>query len=751
MTTWGGYLSIGSGASLRVGLDFSYSPSTVTPTTNTVTVSWTLRAQLSGASASGTDNWTVSGDATGSGSKSWSINGNGGTTTIASGTKSVSLIREQTQKFTLTGTLFDAGPSAADPKVTASMTVPARPVDVPAAPSGLTVTRSSDSRQNLSWTHNGTAIAPYASQRVRRDTFRDGAWQGWAVIANISATASSYADTSTMADRKYRYAVEAVNSAGSSGWHYGSGGSNGISTTPARATTAPTAQKTAGGDIVLTRPALSSIADEWDWQWSGDGGASWVVMGLYVPISETTVLYDTADPTKTHMFQVRPRVTNPALRPDWSPSSQAIQLEAPPNAPTNLAPAVADATEAIVLSWAHNPVDTTPQRRYQLRYRVAGTSTWTTPAIVTATSSQATIPAGTWTNGQQIEWQVATWGNHATGSSWSASQVMTLSARPVAGVTTPGGLVTGSRLTLTWSYHDEESSAQARWSAELVSGGQVVESRGGYGDAHTTHFAGTTLADGATYTVRVRVMDGHGLWSEWAERTFAVDYLPPPTPTLAATFHKDEGYTTLTPDVAPAGTGEVEAVSVSVWRAGDGGWVLVADELAPGTTVTDMIPPLGTTVTYRAIATSALPSTAESVHVPVDTSTRWVFFNFGPGFGSVVRLWGNLSASQSVGRQRTLHHFAGRPDPVEFAGGERTRTYEVTGRLFAPWQPPDKTSTAEEFFDLADAPAPVCVRDPEGVRLFCSVGEVPVANHLQVARTVSVPLTKISWAEDVQA
>src|SRR5690606_10959995 len=141
-------------------------------------------------------------------------------------------------------------------------------------------------------------------------------------------------------------------------------------------------------------------------------------------------------------------------------------------------------------------------------------------------------------------------------------------------------------------------------------------------------------------TVEVTAWDGSGLASEPATETFTVTWAKPPTPTGTATWHKDDGYVSLSVD-APNPTGaEVAVDHLQVWRATGADWMLVADNLALGQSITDMTPPTGGVVVYRVAAVSGLPSTAWSADIAVSTPTRWVFLNYGPGFGQVVRVWG---------------------------------------------------------------------------------------------------------------
>src|SRR5690606_12652134 len=149
----------------------------------------------------------------------------------------------------------------------------------------------------------------------------------------------------------------------------------------------------------------------------------------------------------------------------------------------------------------------------------------------------------------------------------------------------------------------------------------------------------TTLADATTYRWDVRVQSAAGLWSAWDEVTFNVAYATPPAPVVSLLWLPETGAVAAQVDVAAPGVGEVAAVSCS--RGGEtvAGWTLVAEGVAPGSSVADYVPPLNSVVAYKATAYSASPSAIDSAVTQVSTDgARHVFVNGGGGFSDVVRL-----------------------------------------------------------------------------------------------------------------
>lgn len=758
-TTWGSYVSA-SGVSLRAGLDLSYSPSSLTATTTSVTVSWKLLLQLSSGFANGNDDWAVSGAVATSGVKSWSLTGSGAVTTIASGTKTVTL-GSSTQAFTMSGSVSNLAGSTNRALVTATLTVPKKLGEVPAVPASITSTRVSDTRIDLS------CEAAAGAQKYEWSRYQGGASE-WVPLA--TTTAPAYVDASTRASRHYRYRVRAVNAAGPSAWRSASGSSPAYSawedTTPATPA-APTVEKTAAADIVVGWGGGDPLPplDGWRVEHSADGGTTWDPIGpARIKFPTVGWTHVNPDPATSHTYRtVALTLYGDAPSSKPSPKSATLSVATPPLKSTDIGPDVADAREDVVLTFRHRPgADGAKQTAVEYAWCpwTAGTPStgWTYGGKIVTAEGQVTVPAGTWTNTNQpesgVEVRVRTWGAHSSPSPWSDSEFIVLTDRPVVSILSPDPVVRGPELFAAWSYSDSgyQGTKSTAWRAVLTAAdGTVLETRSGT-TQKAVRFA-TVLADQTTYTLTVTARDREMLWSQVEELTIRTDFLLPPAPDVAAIFYPDDGYTAATvtiPNRPPQPDQQLAALDhIRLDRSTTDGWVTVIDNIAPGDSVTDMLPPLGRAVSYRAVAVSTIGSTAYG-YTTVDTSSRWCFVNHGPGFAAVARIWGNLSNGRDFSRTKTQRRYAGRRYPVERAGQSRDQTYKLSGVLFAPWlRRPDLTSSYEDFMAAADAPAPVCVRDPEGVRLFVSTGSVSLSDYPSVHPKLSLDLTVIDYDEDV--
>lgn len=326
---------------------------------------------------------------------------------------------------------FTASLSGAYNGVTPSKSVtdaiPARPYAAPAAPSNVGVSRVSDTQTTITWTRNATSGKPYDNMYLQRST-NGGAWA--TVSSSISGTATSYTN-GTAANSKYKYQIRAENSAGNSAFV----ASPDIYTTPA----VPGAP---------TRTEISGPIQQITWSNSGMGYSEYqteiigykndVSVGVIGTVASGVATFDhttsnavspytTSDRWK---YTVRHRTASGTLlrSAETAFTSETAGVTSPPNAPTNLHPAgvVKDPTKANDLTWQHNSTDSSGQQKFIVRHRVNGTSTWTTIAEVTSTSSAWTMPANTYTSGQDVEWQVQTKGSDATYSAFSSSAVFTM-------------------------------------------------------------------------------------------------------------------------------------------------------------------------------------------------------------------------------------------------------------------------------------------------------------------------------------
>lgn len=744
--TWGTEVRNSTGNGMRVGYEFSQSPGSVGAGTSSVTVTVKVYVWTRAPVYDSNNSFSVSGSFSWSGNAGISHGTGGGTTLVRTLSRTVSPSYAGTVKSSVSVSLSGIAPIGGTARVSGSHNTGKRPITSPDAPSNARVSRQSDARQNVSWTRNNpsTASKPYQSQELQRWNIGD---ESWRTIANLSASASSHADSSTTANQQYRYRVRSKNSAGASGWAY----SPYISTMPA----APSGLKAVkqGGNIRLSwsNSGIRKMngVEVWLTEDGVDAGSRHILIGG----SPTGWTHTAPDPGSTWRYRVKSMVgpngtseTGPDIYSAFSNRSNIVQLLTTPAAPTKLAPSsgARDVSETdLVLTWQHNDRDSTEQTGYDLRYRLDG-GAWVTVTDRASTASRKTFPAGTFENGQQFEWQVRTYGDYNVApaySPWSTSAILTFSSRPAVTILEPEPLINSSRVTTSWSFFDPEGAAQTSYRVRLEnSEGTSVYDRTLNGSASSLAVP-VTVADGGTYTVLVSARDGDGLWSAESSQLFTVDYADPPIPTVEAYWDLDLGGVVVNFDHPEPGPEEVPVVSAELWRSANGeDWALVAAELDVSTSVVDFIPALDAVNYYRVTSVSALPSRRDSAPRPVITDCKgWVFVNGGPGFAQVAKIRDNAEASYEVDRTRARHHFAGRTHPMETAGDARTQKISLSARIGGG------SSSVEEWEAIADLAAPLCYRD-RSRRVFVGINPVS-STYKQVTKEISMSFEKVDYIE----
>lgn len=594
---------------------------------------------------------------------------------------------------------------------------------VPPAPSGISVSRTSDTNFTISWTDNpnGT-VAPYTAITLQRLDSPSGTW---ATIANLAGTATSFNDTSTTANHYYQWRVSASNDAGTSAYATSS------------------AWQTQPADP--TNPVLKAVPSGLQFTWDEPVGYTnysttlryykdGVLQTDTISVSAGTKTYTLTGVTLTSTYKFGVKLsstTGYSSVSNWVDSA-SVPASTPPNAPTNLAPSgsTIDAAKSNTLTWKHSPgTDGSDQTAFQVRWSTNGGSTWTTSAKITSTSQSYALAAGTVANGQTLTWQVATYGVSTTIGPWSASASVNTSATPIVTITTPSSTtLTTSVLVVNWTYSDAESTAQSYWAVELYDqvSGKLLEQKSG-NDASTSVTLSTAIVDSGTYTLKVRVQDGSGLYSNWVTMNLTGSFTPPAVPLLDATYDNDSGVTilTLTPIAVTPGV-TVAASSVNIQRqildlqtGAYGDWETIASNVAPDATLIDTTAPLAGDGQYRTVVYSAIPSTRISDPVvPDGQEDFWVYVSGGDDFRTVCRFYGNISMSRSVGRTRSYYNFAGRKKPVAYASDTTQRSQAWSGVL------DDQSSTPDEWEALIENCDVLLLRSPLGHRIYGSIDQL---------------------------
>lgn len=208
---------------------------------------------------------------------------------------------------------------------------------------------------------------------------------------------------------------------------------------------------------------------------------------------------------------------NQTLTSDW----MTLSVEDVPPTAWAISPkdVVVDGSKDQIFIWGHASSTGTAQSKTDLQKSTDG-STWQTLATVTGAARQWTCPAGTLTSSIKY-WRVRTYNADGIAGEWSdAAQIVVIAAPTAPSIQIKS---TGPRPSISW-----QTSEQEAYQVELdgaLSGGTH------YG-TEKTWTSPAYLADGS-HTVRVRVQNQYGMWSDWGAAALPVTNTPGASITLS--------------------------------------------------------------------------------------------------------------------------------------------------------------------------------------------------------------------------
>ena len=182
---------------------------------------------------------------------------------------------------------------------------------------------------------------------------------------------------------------------------------------------------------------------------------------------------------------------------------------------------VIDATIVNRFSWQHIISTGTPQSKADLQWSADGT-TWNTLATVTGENQYYDVPANKFTSGTKY-WRVRTYNTDGTPSEWSdKAEFIAINAPSAPSIVIQS---TGPRPRITWQTTEQEAY-QLTLSSGYASGTVYGTEKAWRSPVY--------LADGS-YTVRVRVQNKYGMWSEWSAAALPVSHTEGEAITLTVT------------------------------------------------------------------------------------------------------------------------------------------------------------------------------------------------------------------------
>lgn len=680
--SWGSWAAGQSGSQSRLGVD-----RTVTSTASTTTVTLTIYLEFSGYVAQSSATLTLSGAHSASQGVSLSFSGSG---TRNLGTFTNTFTRSYTTAQTKTTNVSVTGFAGGSPTLSTSSTVPRRAYAAPSAPTSVTVTRVNDSSADVSWSAPTSSSAPVEEVNIIRQV-NDGGWvYGGAWVSQATGTLRV---TGQARGNRYRWAVKSHNRDGESAWTY----SPWLYQRPLDVGNVTAARS--GTDIVV------SWVDRNAYQYGGariyDNG----VEVATVPAGTTTWTHTAPSTATTHTYRVEAYYGALTAAPV---SSNTVQLLAAPLAPTNLSPngGYVAATTSQRLEWSHNSADGTPQKNYELRVRRVGTTTWTTYSSTTLEYRNITVSTFA-ADGQAIEWQVRTRGEHPDWSPWSQVASFAVASRPTVTISTPtaGQVVDAATTPVTFTI----SRVPATWTVEVRdSSNATVWTRTDYTLTSPVTVTAGALRNGETYTTRVWATEK--VDSTVQTRAISVSYAQPDPPTLEGEWDTTIGATRITV-IPPAGSTPAPD-TITVYRA-DGRLIGTLTGTLQTTILTDEEAPIHEEAAYYATSTATVAGqTVDSAPSPTLNLGRIPELANYLTVGSLtvrLRHMPDLARVDTTSDLQLIDLDDGTPDPVAIFGPKQRATTNLAGLLLdTPAQ--SAQEQADQFRQLALTPDLVLLR-----------------------------------------
>lgn len=676
---------------------------------------------------------------------------------------------------------------------TCSVTIPKLVYKTPAAPSGLKLTRVSDTSVKISWTNNPDAsnLKPYTGLTVQRSVGSGGGDQGgWSTVVSLGSTTSSYTSSGLSANSRYRYRVRATNSAGSSSWVT----SSYVYTKPSApktvtATKTSTTTATVTADVSNSYPATVWVdrkVGDGDWDYLADAG-----------LSGATATYTDGDIPSSPSVQYRMGVrvyqltaTSSTILKSGNTTSNELKLAVAPNAPTVTGPTgtLAAGTTA-TWTWTPNHPDGSAQTAAQVELVNQSGATSTTDitgATTTWTRDGSLNTPGT------IKLRIRTKGLHEDWGAWSAYTTLTFAYPPQASLILPD-LVEALPFTIEWDITDTTGVSQQRLT--ITQDDATILDRTPQNNTRTlTVTSSDCIPANGTITVTLTVRGGSGLETTTTAST-QVGYVPPGPPLASVgvdqtdcSCHITVEYTRLTPGAYDDqeywtrwedegnnstslladfytvwegdennSTSVLATLDEGAWRPPthhatiqrvdpDGTITTIADQVGDGDEIIDRLPPLNCDLTYIITALTETGSAA-STEVSIRVETGAVALNFGTAAEDALLITTSFTLSDNPTPTIETYHFADGSD-TGLPHAYRTGDIDNSSTLSTTYSgDSDDWTTYRRIRRLARQQAFAWVRSPAGdrMRAVTSIGQELHADGLTVDLTVD--MTEIAWEE----
>lgn len=472
-------------------------------------------------------------------------------------------------------------------------------------------------------------------------------------------------------------------------------------------------------------------------------GTNWGNIVALTAVGATQYIYDFINQPQTSVAKIRIRAYDGAIYGPWDYSDGVFSIihNVAPTAPTNLTPVTTkDRAELIRFTWQHNDPNADAQSKFDLDYRLQGSTTWNT--VTQNTINQFyDLPAGTLPRGT-IEWRVRTYDQADLSGPYSELKTFFAGDKPSKPTTLnpiDGSVVSVSNPTVQWS-----SVGQVSYNLKVLNANETTTlwetNQTSNNKAHTV---GYSLENETGYVIQLTIKNVDGIISDIEKSHIHVSYTPPAK--ALVTTSKGAGFITVLMDnPVPVGTEpNVSYNSIFRRKQGENEFIRIGTNISVDGSFNDYTAASEQVYEYFVRTWGENDTYNDSVIVYESITLRGVWLHDVTNPDSVHNfIFDGDGRSEDWQAQASYMQFAGRKSPVTEFGEHEHKSISVTLNMLK------RTADLPVLENLLHAKNTLCYRDGRGRRIFGTATSLPTGDEFY-GYVVDLNVIECSYSEEV--
>lgn len=513
--------------------------------------------------------------------------------------------------------------------------------------------------------------------------------------------------------------------------------------------TAPTVTNPNGGETWNSTHTITWTAStddggasllKYQIQLSTNNGGSWSDIVALTTAGATQYVHDFINAPQSSTSKIRIRAYDGSAYGPWDESDGVFSIihNLAPTAPTNLTPITTkDRAGIIRFAWTHNDPNADTQSKFDLDYRLQGSSTWINVTQNTI-NQYYDLPAGTLSRGT-YEWRIRTYDQADLSGPYSDIKTFLAGDKPARPTTlspVDGSTVSVSMPTVQWS-----SVGQVGYTLKVLDATKTTTlwetTQTSNNKAHTI---GYNLENGTNYTIQLTIKNSDGINSDVEESNIYVSYTPPAKALIAVVIDNSRGSIEVTID-NPVPIGAEPVVSSNdVYRKGPGQTEFVRVAVNVIGSFVDYTPAHGKTYEYYVKSFGENGTFRDSDAVSGSAVFESAQLALTSDYSKWVKMKKGASRNKDKSVERTLSEFAGRPQAMAEYGEHDKWMANVSFLIF-------DVEELNMLDYLIDSRETLLYRDNFGKREFVSVAGYSSEDHPSGWWNVSLTAEKVYFVE----